>query len=114
MQNHWIDERRRKKPHESIDEEEHQNVAGDDGARITEARLTLDTVRELVEAMPDEQRSVLILVCVEEMSYREAADVLEVPIGTIMSRLSRARRALIEAMEENKAGRRAGASGDGS
>ena len=114
MQNHWIDERRKHRPHQSVDEDEHRNIAGDDGGRITEARLTLNTVRNLVEAMPDDQRSVLILVCVEELSYREAADVLEVPIGTVMSRLSRARRALIEAMEENEAGRRAGASGDGS
>jgi RNA polymerase sigma-70 factor, ECF subfamily len=40
---------------------------------------------------------VLLLVCVEELSYREAADVLGVPIGTIMSRLARARKNLAEA-----------------
>jgi RNA polymerase sigma-70 factor (ECF subfamily) len=74
----------------------------------------LDRVRELVEQMPEDQKSVLILVCVEEMSYREASDVLEIPIGTVMSRLSRARRGLIEALGETAAARRAGASGDGS
>jgi RNA polymerase sigma-70 factor (ECF subfamily) len=44
--------------------------------------------------LPPEQREVLLLVTLEGMSYREAADVQGVPIGTIMSRLSRARAAL--------------------
>ena len=43
------------------------------------------------------EREVLLLVCVEELSYREAADVLGVPIGTVMSRLARARKNLAEA-----------------
>jgi RNA polymerase sigma-70 factor (ECF subfamily) len=48
-------------------------------------------IRQAVEALPDAQRVVMLLVAVEGLSYREAAEVLEVPIGTIMSRLSRAR-----------------------
>jgi len=44
-----------------------------------------------VERLPDAQRAVMLLVAVEGMSYREAASVLEVPIGTVMSRLARAR-----------------------
>jgi RNA polymerase sigma-70 factor (ECF subfamily) len=44
-----------------------------------------------VEALPDAQRVVMVLVAIEGLSYREAADVLDVPIGTVMSRLSRAR-----------------------
>ena len=44
--------------------------------------------------LPPEQREVLLLVTLEGMSYREAADVQGVPIGTVMSRLSRARAAL--------------------
>jgi len=41
--------------------------------------------------LPDEQREVLVLVCVEGLTYNEAAEVLDVPAGTVMSRLARAR-----------------------
>jgi RNA polymerase sigma-70 factor (ECF subfamily) len=44
--------------------------------------------------LPAEQREVLLLICVEDLSYQEAAQVLDVPIGTVMSRLSRAREKL--------------------
>lgn len=44
-----------------------------------------------VSGLPEEQRSVLLLVCVEELSYADVARVLGIPIGTVMSRLSRAR-----------------------
>ena len=48
----------------------------------------------LVEALPEDQRNVLMLVAVEGLSYREAAQVLSVPLGTVMSRLARARMAI--------------------
>ena len=44
-----------------------------------------------VEKLPEAQRTVMLLVAVEGLSYREAAIVLDVPIGTVMSRLARAR-----------------------
>jgi RNA polymerase sigma-70 factor (ECF subfamily) len=49
-----------------------------------------------VDALPAEQRSVLLLVSVEDMSYAETARILEIPIGTVMSRLSRARERLLK------------------
>ena len=54
------------------------------------ARSTLDAMAQL----PVEQRSLLLWISVEGLSYREVAEILEVPIGTVMSRLSRARQAL--------------------
>ena len=48
--------------------------------------------------LPDEQRSVLLLVSVEDLSYAEAARVLDIPIGTVMSRVSRAREKLAQAL----------------
>ena len=49
-----------------------------------------------VEKPPDAQRTVMLLVAVEGLSYREAATVFDVPIGTVMSRLARARLAIGE------------------
>jgi RNA polymerase sigma-70 factor (ECF subfamily) len=57
-----------------------------------------DLLRGL-EILPPEQRSVLLLVSVEDMSYAEAAQILDIPVGTVMSRLSRARERLREFME---------------
>ncbi|MGE8570226.1 MAG: RNA polymerase sigma factor [Achromobacter sp.] len=54
-------------------------------------------VRDLdrcLQALPPEQREVLLLICVEDLSYQDTARVLDVPIGTVMSRLSRAREKL--------------------
>ena len=64
--------------------------------------------RELVDALaalPPDQKSVLLLVTVEDMSYSEVAKVLGVPIGTVMSRLSRARERLRRDLEGEGAGR---------
>lgn len=64
-----------------------------------EARLTLRKVAEATLDLPEEQRGVLMLVCVEGLTYREAAEVTGVPIGTVMSRLARARLSLMKAIE---------------
>jgi RNA polymerase sigma-70 factor (ECF subfamily) len=54
----------------------------------------LQRVRSAFGALPLEQRSVLHLITIEGLSYREAADALDLPVGTIMSRLARGRSAL--------------------
>lgn len=77
-------------------------IAGEDGRKVTEVRLTLKRVREAMQKLPEDQRAVLVLVSVDGLSYREAADVLDVPVGTIMSRLARARRRLHDLMHESK------------
>ena len=56
-----------------------------------DAAMELRQVMEMVAALPEDQRSVIVLVCVLGFSYRDAAKVLNAPEGTIMSRLSRAR-----------------------
>jgi len=53
--------------------------------------LVLRDVQRSLYRLPVEQREVLLLVCVEELTYQEASSALGVPIGTVMSRLSRAR-----------------------
>jgi len=57
-----------------------------------------------VERLPDAQRAVMLLVAVEGLSYREAASALDVPIGTVMSRLARARQTIGELFAEQLPG----------
>jgi RNA polymerase sigma-70 factor (ECF subfamily) len=94
-QNLWIDSRRAQRVRSAVAASPEEGLtAVVDGARAMEAELTFaDTCRALAE-LPDEQRAVVGLVLIDGMSYREAADVLEVPIGTVTSRVSRAREAL--------------------
>lgn len=70
-----------------------------DGVRAAENRLTLDRVRNAIYTLPDDQRAVVMLVSVEGLSYKEAAEVLEIPMGTLTSRLVRARTALSQMMD---------------
>ena len=67
-----------------------------DGARETETRVLAGQVLQKVQALPEAQRSAVFLAYVEGLSYREVADVLDVPIGTVMSRLAAARAKLAE------------------
>ena len=59
-----------------------------------EREVAAQSVVQAMERLPDEQRHLLLWVSVEGLSYREVASLLDVPIGTVMSRLSRARSAL--------------------
>jgi RNA polymerase sigma factor (sigma-70 family) len=72
------------------------------GTRSTqEDSLRQQDILAAVNRLPAEQRSVLLLVSVEDLSYADAARVLDVPVGTVMSRLSRARARLLRMMEED-------------
>lgn len=63
------------------------------------AREALRRTKEGIDALPDEQREVLAMVAIAGMAYREAAEALAIPIGTVMSRLARARAALAAHLE---------------
>ena len=100
LQNAWIDGvRRRRRGDVGLDPRELDAYPGGDAAAEAEARLTLMDVRRAVAELAPEQRAVLILVSVEGVAYREAAEILDLPIGTVMSRLGRARLALGRALE---------------
>lgn len=94
MRHRWIDElrARRVRRHDSMEAAE--GVVGDDGEATAENRLMLASVRRCLHELSAEHRSVLMLVCVDGLSYRETAEILGVPIGTVMSRVSRARQDL--------------------
>src|ERR1700756_1122733 len=65
-----------------------------------EDALRRDDILGAVGRLPDDQRSVLLLVSVEDVSYAKAARILDIPIGTVMSRLARARTRLLKLLEE--------------
>jgi RNA polymerase sigma-70 factor (ECF subfamily) len=75
-----------------------KSLAPVDGPKVVESRLMLDAVRRAFARLSEEQREILHLVCVDGLAYREAAEILGIPLGTVMSRLSRARLALHEAL----------------
>ena len=93
--NLWIDEIRARKVRENATRDP---VLGDEQIVAGEAevlgKLSLREVQAALAELPEEQRVVLELVAVEGYAYKEAAAALETPIGTIMSRLARARSAL--------------------
>jgi RNA polymerase sigma-70 factor (ECF subfamily) len=93
MRNIWIDEVRagRRRLQTFAEEEAGLNV-GADGAQ--EARVELTMVDRALAALPDEQREAILLVMVEGYGYREAADIIGCPVGTLTSRLIRGRDAL--------------------
>lgn len=67
-----------------------------------EGHMGLRDVLTGLDALPEEQRSVLLLIGVEDLSYEQAAQVLDIPVGTVMSRLSRARGRLREFMDNGR------------
>ena len=100
VQNLWIDRVRMRRQHPEAGPEVLEQLPGGDAEREAEARHDLGTVRRLVARLPEEQRAVLALVTVEGLSYQDAADSLGIPIGTVMSRLARARLALGRMMSD--------------
>jgi len=79
---------------------ENQGEQSFDGENAVEASLTLDSVRRAIYTLPEEQRAVVMLVSVEGLSYKEASEALEIPMGTLTSRLVRARTALARILEQ--------------
>jgi RNA polymerase sigma factor (sigma-70 family) len=76
-----------------------EDVIAADGCPDPEARLGARDILAALDQLPEEQKSILLLVGVEDFSYDEAARMLNIPIGTVMSRLSRARQRLRTILE---------------
>ncbi|MGX5174671.1 RNA polymerase sigma factor [Aliikangiella sp. IMCC44653] len=90
--NIWIDEfRARKVRQKAAEKPELQQNQVIDGENQMTNQLTLAKVKQAMQSLPDEQRSILALIAVQGMSYKETAETLSIPIGTVMSRLARAR-----------------------
>jgi RNA polymerase sigma-70 factor (ECF subfamily) len=101
----WLEAQRRGGRHESYDEEVHGEWAVSPGAMeapdVAAAR-TADArwVRDCIASLPREYREVLVLRELEELSYKEIGTVVEVPVGTVMSRLARGRALLQQRLVE--------------
>ena len=94
--------KRSRTPHSSFNEEYNTGGAADNSSIRIEAKLMLDNVMQAMEQLSESNRVVLALVCVDGLSYKEAAMTLDVPVGTVMSRLARARVKLNTLIHGNK------------
>ena len=101
MRNLWIDEARaRQRAARTFAPEEAGADVGYAGDKAVEQAMTLSDVDRAMQALPPEQREAIALVLVEGLSYKEAAAILNIPMGTLTSRLVRGRGALIELLGE--------------
>lgn len=101
MRNLWIDttrSRSRKEGREAPVEE--AESIGSDPRLAIEAAIDLQRVMAAMDRLPDEQREVVALILIEGFGYREAAELLDLPIGTVSSRLVRGRTALLAMVGE--------------
>ena len=94
MHNLYLNQRRGLLPVQALDEHALAALAAPEG---TPDELAIDLDRCL-QRLPADQRAVLLLVTLEDMGYAEVARVLQIPLGTVMSRLSRARARMRELM----------------
>jgi RNA polymerase sigma-70 factor (ECF subfamily) len=97
MHNHFVDgvRARHSRPEDSVGDE-----LPEVAQRATQSDLIeVGELDRVLQRLPVQQREVLLLVTVEELSYTEAATVLGVPVGTVMSRLARARERLREELQ---------------
>jgi RNA polymerase sigma factor (sigma-70 family) len=101
MRNTWIDTgRARSRAAETFVPEEAGRAVGDAGDRAIEARVELNQVAAAMRLLPDEQREAVALVLIEGLAYKDAAAILDVPMGTLTSRLVRGRQALMARLGE--------------
>jgi len=105
--NVYLDERKKSKAHKQtsldefieLDENSVTRQIVDEHplpAEVVESKEKAEVVRAAINSLPDYQRAIVTLYHVEDMSYDEIADILQLPIGTVKSRLNRARLALAD------------------
>jgi RNA polymerase sigma factor (sigma-70 family) len=99
MRNAWIDETRFRRRRSAIlapaEDAERVGHAGD-----VDAAMAARDVQQAMAALPDDQRIAIGLVLVEGLSYKDAAEVLKLPMGTVASRIVRGRMALMAQLQE--------------
>lgn len=100
MRNCWIDEARRRGRHAvHLAPPEAGEAVGIDPLPVLEARMNARALERALQNLPDDQREAVALVLVEGLSYREAAEALDLNVNTLTSRLGRGRQALLAALQ---------------
>jgi len=101
MRNLWIDTARARARKRKLEAPpEAAEAVGIDLRPGMEAAVDLQRIMLAMDRLPDEQREVIALILIEGFGYREAAELLDLPIGTVSSRLVRGRLALLEMVGE--------------
>ena len=80
----------------------HRQIRGEDGLLDFQKNATVEAVREAITALPVDFREVVVLRELEGLSYKEISEVSGVPLGTVMSRLARARHQLYLLLSDRK------------
>jgi len=91
-----------RRPMETQYDESHEHAQ--DGEPAQTQGLAVRDIKQALNHLPDSQREVILLIGLENMSYQETADITGVPVGTVMSRLSRGRQTLKTLMDGNSEG----------
>jgi RNA polymerase sigma factor (sigma-70 family) len=105
--NVWIDEYRSQKVRQKATQApELQEQTIDLQVAPHESKERLVKVNTAMGALPDDQRSILSLVALRGMSYKDVAIISGIPVGTVMSRLSRARTSLLDMLDDQTAGQK--------
>ena len=103
--NVWIDEYRSQKVRQKATQvPELQEQIVDLQAAPHESKERMAKVNTAMGTLPDDQRSILSLVALKGMSYKDVAIISGIPVGTVMSRLSRARTSLLDMMDDQTVG----------
>jgi RNA polymerase sigma-70 factor (ECF subfamily) len=101
MRNLWIDEMRaRSRRMQTFVDEDEGLTVGDEGDSLIENQVELGNVGRALARLPEEQREAVMLVMVEGFAYKEAAELIGCPMGTLTSRLVRGREALLRELGE--------------
>lgn len=100
MMNLWRDHVRRDRPFEPVEDVDVRTEESPE--QINVQRETVQCVRDALDSLPHNFREVLILVDLEGFTYGETAEIVDVPVGTVMSRLSRGRKQLKHLLQPGK------------
>jgi len=97
LNNNWYRHLKKKKAHDDLDEQIASEESGP--CSVCQELLIVEQVRQVIATLPAVERQAISLVDLEDFSYCEVAKVLDIPIGTVMSRLHRARKNLLAKMD---------------